>query len=222
MKKFHIFWAMAILGVLAAHYMVFVFVPMESEMRAVQRIFYFHVPSAWLCFIGFLLCFGASVGYLLNRKSTYDLFARASAEVGLMFGMIVLTSGPLWARGAWGVWWKWEPRLTTMALLILIFAAYWVLRVYGGNGEGIRKFAAFLAVLATPNIYFVRMAVKKWRGDHPDDVISKSDPDIRMTMYICFFVLLLVFALILYLRYGALRDRATVGALRRRLSKLGV
>ena len=189
MKKFHILAIFAVLGVIAAHYLVFVFVPMEAEMRAVQRIFYFHVPSAWLCFIGFLLCFGASIGYLLNRKSTYDLFARASAEVGLMFGMIVLTSGPLWARGAWGVWWKWEPRLTTMALLILIFAAYWVLRVYGGNGEGIRKFAAFLAVLATPNIYFVRVAVKKWRGDHPNDVISRSDPDIRMTMYICFFVL---------------------------------
>ena len=222
MKKFHILAIFAVLGVIAAHYLVFVFVPMEAEMRAVQRIFYFHVPSAWLCFIGFLLCFGASIGYLLNRKSTYDLFARASAEVGLMFGMIVLTSGPLWARGAWGVWWKWEPRLTTMALLILIFAAYWVLRVYGGNGEGIRKFAAFLAVLATPNIYFVRVAVKKWRGDHPNDVISRSDPDIRMTMYICFFVLLLVFALILYVRYGALRDRAAIGALRRRLSKLGV
>ena len=222
MKKFYLFLMLAVAGVISAHYLVFVFVPMEQEMRAVQRIFYFHVPSAWLCFIGFLMCFGASIGYLLNRKSTYDLFARASAEVGLIFGMIVLTSGPLWARGAWGVWWKWEPRLTTMALLILIFAAYWVLRVYGGNGEGIRKFAAFLAVLATPNIYFVRVAVKKWRGDHPENVISQSDPDIRMTMYICFFVLLLVFSLLLYLRYGALRDQATLGALRRRLSKLGV
>ena len=109
-----------------------------------------------------------------------------------------------------------------MALLILIFSAYWVLRVYGGQGEGIRKFAAFLAVLATPNIYFVRIAVKKWRGDHPNDVISRSDPDIRMTMYLCFFVLLLVFSLVLYLRYGALKDQATVSALRRRFSKLGV
>jgi heme exporter protein C len=222
MKKFPILMVLAALGVAAAHYLVFVFVPMEAEMRAVQRIFYFHVPSAWLCFIGFLFCFGSSLAYLWSRKSKFDLFARASAEVGLMFGLIVLTTGPLWARGAWGVWWKWEPRLTTMALLILIFAAYWVLRVYGGQGEGIRKFAAFLAVLATPNIYFVRIAVKKWRGDHPDDVISRSDPDIRMTMYICFFVLLLVFSLVLFLRYTALKDQATVSALRRRFSKLGV
>lgn len=221
MKKFPIFVFVAALGILAAHYMVFVFVPMEVEMRAVQRIFYFHVPSAWLCFIGFLLCFGSSLGYLLNRKSRYDLFARASAEVGLMYGLIVLTTGPLWARGAWGVWWKWEPRLTSMALLVLIFAAYWVLRVYGGQGEGIRKFAAFLAVLATPNIYFVRIAVKKWRGDHPNDVISRSDPDIRMTMYICFFVLLIVFSLMLYVRYKVLKDQATISAMRRRLSKLG-
>jgi heme exporter protein C len=222
MKKFPILLVLAALSVAAAHYLVFVFVPMEAEMRAVQRIFYFHVPSAWLCFIGFLFCFGGSLAYLWSRKSKFDLFARASAEVGLMFGMIVLTTGPLWARGAWGVWWKWEPRLTTMALLILIFAAYWVLRVYGGQGEGIRKFSAFLAVLATPNIYFVRIAVKKWRGDHPDNVISRSDPDIRMTMYICFFVLLLVFSLVLYLRYTALKEQATVSALRRRFSKLGV
>ncbi len=222
MKKFPLLMFLAAFGVVAAHYLVFIFVPMEAEMRAVQRIFYFHVPSAWLCFVGFLFCFGSSLAYLWSRKSKFDLFARASAEVGLMFGMIVLTTGPLWARGAWGVWWKWEPRLTSMALLILIFAAYWVLRVYGGQGEGIRKFAAFLAVLATPNIYFVRIAVKKWRGDHPDNVISRSDPEIRMTMYLCFFVLLLVFSLVLYLRYGALKDQATVSALRRRFSKLGV
>ena len=219
---FSIFAAVAALGVVVAHYLVFEYVPMEPEMRAVQRIFYFHVPSAWLCFIGFLGCFGASIGYLATRKSHLDIFAQASAEVGLMFGAIVLTTGPLWARGAWGVWWKWEPRLTSMALLILIFASYWVLRVYGGRGEGIRKFSAFLAVLATPNIYFVRMAVKKWRGDHPDNVISRSDPDMKFTLYFCFFVLLIVFGLLLRLRYRTLKQNAALGVIRRRLSRLGV
>ena len=219
---FSILTAVAAIGVVAAHYLVFEFVPMEPEMRAVQRIFYFHVPSAWLCFIGFLGCFGASIGYLGTRKSHLDIFAQASAEVGLMFGAIVLTTGPLWARGAWGVWWKWEPRLTSMALLILIFASYWVLRVYGGRGEGIRKFSAFLAVLATPNIYFVRMAVKKWRGDHPENVISRSDPDMNFTLYFCFFVLLIVFGLLLRLRYRALKQNAALSVIRRRLSRLGV
>ena len=101
----------------------------------------------------FFGCFGASIGYLATRKSHLDIFARH--EVGLMFGAIVLTTGPLWARCV--------GRLVEMGASAHqhgtpdshLFASYWVLRVYGGRGEGIRKFSAFLAVLATPNIYFV-------------------------------------------------------------------
>ncbi len=216
-----ILMALGVVGMFVAHYLIFIFVPMEATMGAVQRIFYFHVPSAWLCFLGFILCFGFSIAYLAKRNTKHDLFALASAEVGLVFGLIVLVTGPLWARAAWGVWWKWEPRLTSMALLILIFAAYWVLRSYAGNGEGVRKFAAVMAVFGTPNIFFVHYAVKKWRGDHPDDVISRSDPDIRMTLYICLGILMLVFILLLRMRYMAHIQRATVGALRRRISRLG-
>ena len=190
-------------------------------MGAVQRIFYFHVPSAWLCFIGFILCFGASITYLVNRKSKADLFALASAEVGLLFGAIVLITGPLWARAAWGVWWKWEPRLTSMALLVLIFAAYWVLRSFAGQGESVRKFSAVLAVFGTPNIFFVHYAVKKWRGDHPDDVISRSDPDMRLALYSCLGILLVLFILLLVSRYRAHKERAQIGVLRRRVSRLG-
>ena len=190
-------------------------------MGAVQRIFYFHVPSAWLCFLGFILCFGASITYLVNRKSKADLFALASAEVGLVFGAIVLTTGPLWARAAWGVWWKWEPRLTSMALLVLIFAAYWVLRSFAGQGQSVRKFAAVLAVFGTPNIFFVHYAVKKWRGDHPDDVISRSDPDMRRALYSCLAILLVLFILLLVSRYRAHKERAQIGVLRRRVSRLG-
>ena len=221
MKLFPTFTVLAAAAIIGVHYAVFVFVPMESTMGAVQRIFYFHVPSAWLCFLGFILCFGASIGYLLNRKSKYDLFALAAAEVGLLFGVIVLVTGPLWARAAWGVWWKWEPRLTSMALLVLIFAAYWVLRNFGGMGEGVRRFAAVLAVFGTPNIIFVHYAVKKWRGDHPDDVIARSDPDMRMTLYLCLASLMVVFFLLLVLRYRSHRDRATVRVARRRLNRLG-
>ena len=218
MKPFPVFGFIAMVGIFLAHYLVFVFAPMEVEMRAVQRIFYFHVPSAWLCFLGFIVCFGASIGYLLNRKSKFDLFAYAAAEVGLVFGMIVLVTGPLWARAAWGVWWRWEPRLTSMALLVLIFAGYWVLRTFGGRGEGVRKFAAVLAIFGTPNIIFVHYAVKKWKGDHPDNV--QLDPDMRIVLYSSLGILMIVFWLLLVNRYRAHRDRATVGALRRRLSRL--
>ncbi len=218
MKRFPIFLTLALAGIFAAHYLVFVYAPMETEMRADQRIFYFRVPSAWLCYLGFIVCFGASIGYLINRKSKFDLFAYAAAEVGLMFGAIVLTTGPLWARAAWGVWWRWEPRLTSMALLVVIFAGYWVLRTFGGRGDGVRKFAAVLAVFGTPNIVFVHNAVKKWKGDHPTNV--QLDPEMRVVLYSSLAILMIVFWLLLINRYRAHRDHAIVGVLKRRLSRL--
>ncbi|MCB9527107.1 MAG: cytochrome c biogenesis protein CcsA [bacterium] len=222
MKPYPILVALAAVLVIVAHYLVFVHVPMEATMGAVQRIFYFHVPSAMLCYLGFIGCFVASIGYLLNRKAKWDAFAFASAELGLVFGLIMLTTGPLWARPVWGVWWNWEPRLTSASLLVLIFAAYWVLRSFGGAGEGVRRFAAVLAVFGTPNIYFVRLAVERWGGVHPNTgVAMRSDPTIRATMYICLAILLLVFALLLVSRYRLHRDTLTVRALRRRLARLG-
>ncbi len=220
-----LFPAATALGAVAigvAHYLAFVHVPMESTMGAVQRIFYFHVPSAWLFYLGALLCFGASLGYLINRKARWDAFAHASAETGLVFGLIVVVTGPLWARPVWGVWWNWEPRLTTMSLVLLMFAAYWVVRAFGGPGQGVRRFAAVLAVFAGPSIYFVRVAVNRWGGVHPPaETASRSDDVIKLTMYTCFFLLLFVFGLLLRIRYRAHRDALTVRAVRRRLARLG-
>ncbi len=214
---------LALIGVTVGHYLTFSFVPMEKTMGPVQRIFYFHVPSAMAMYAGFLTCFVASIVYLYNRKTRADLLALSAAEVGLLFGALVLVTGPLWARGAWGVWWKWEPRLTTLALLYLIFAAYWVLRKYGGSGEGVRRFAAVLAVFGAPNMYFVRIAVKKWRGDHPDGVTSEGGmhPDMRMAFMVCLAAVLTLFTLLLIQRYRAHRDAATASALRRRLGRMG-
>ena len=217
MKRFQIFSVLGLAGLFIAHYLVFIYAPMEVEMRAAQRIFYFHVPSAWLCFLGFIVCFGASIGYLVNRKAKYDLFAYAAAEVGLLFGAIVLTTAHS-GREQLGAWWRWEPRLTSMALLVLIFAGYWVLRTFGGRSDGVRKFAAVLAVFGTPNIFFVHYAVKKWKGDHPDNV--QLDPEMRVVLYSCLGILMIVFWLLLVNRYRAHRDLAVVGALKRRLSRL--
>lgn len=222
MKIYPIVTAAAAVAVVYAHYLVFVQVPMEATMGPVQRIFYFHVPSAMLSYLGFLFCFVASLGYLINRKARWDAFARSSAEVGLLFGLIVLVTGPLWARPVWGTWWNWEPRLTSMSLLVLIFAAYWVLRSYGGEGEGVRRFAAVLAVFGTPNIYFVRKAVERWGGVHPNSgVATRSDPEIKMGMYTCLLILLVVFALLMAARYRMHTDALTVRAIRRRLARLG-
>src|SRR5687768_8925009 len=115
----------------AALYLIFAVAPVEEQMGIVQKIFYFHVPSAVAMYIGFVLCGVGSIGYLVTRKDPWDAIAAAGGEVGLLFCTVVLISGPLWARKAWGVAWTWDPRLTTTLLAGLIFAAYAVLRAFG-------------------------------------------------------------------------------------------
>lgn len=219
-RAFIAWMLLACIGMFVAHYLAFIYAPMEVTMRAAQRIFYFHLPSAWLCYIGFILCAGGSLLYLLKQKSHYDAFALAAAEVGLMFGVIVLTTGPLWARAAWGVWWKWEPRLTTMAILFLIFACYWVIRNFGGGSSGERRFSAVLAVLGAPNIFFVHIAVTRWRGDHPNNV--QLDSEMRIALYSCLLIFIIVFALLMRLRFKVHMQARVVSALSRKLSRLGV
>lgn len=215
----------AALGILGALGLVFEYAPIEASMGVVQKIFYFHVSSAWACYMGFLICCGGSVVYLVNpRKERADLLAFAGAEVGLLFGLVVLTTGPIWARPVWGVWWKWDPRLTSMALIQMIFAAYWVLRRYGGMGEGVRRFAASVAVFGTPAIWFVHTAVEKWRGQHPTVISEKGGglaPEMKTTLLVTALAVMVLFAVLTRLRYTTLVDQRRLQLLRRRLGRLG-
>src|SRR5713226_8780319 len=98
--------------------------PREATMGFVQKIFYYHVPSAWLCFLGAFVCAGGSAAYLFGGSERGDRVGAAAAELTVLFGLCVLVTGPLWARKAWGVWWHWDVRLTTTLLLWMIFVAY--------------------------------------------------------------------------------------------------
>lgn len=211
--------ALGAVGIFIAHYLVFIYAPMEVSMRAVQRIFYFHLPSAWLCYVGFIMCAWYSLRYLQTRESRYDALALSAAEVGLMFGVIVLTTGPLWARAAWGEWWRWEPRLTTMAVLYLIFACYWVIRAFGGSGSEIRRFGAVLAIFGAPCIFIVHVAVSKWRGDHPNNI--GLEPEMRVVLYSCLFVFIIIYSLLFRLRYRVHMSERIASALSLRISRLG-
>src|SRR5437764_398309 len=108
--------------------LVFLKAPVEKTMGIVQKIFYFHVPSAYAMYIGAAACCVGSLAYLLKPTDARDALARAGAEVAVVFGVIVLTTGPLWAAKAWGYYWTWDPRLTTALLQVLIYVAYLVLR----------------------------------------------------------------------------------------------
>jgi heme exporter protein C len=154
--------------------LVFLQVPTEKTMGIVQKIFYFHVPSAYSMYIGATACFVGSVAYLIRPTDARDALARAGAEVAVVFGAIVLTTGPLWAAKAWGYYWTWDPRLTTALLSVLIYVAYLVLRGFAGDGEGERKFAAALGILGAANLPIIHFSVQKWSGQHPTVITGKG------------------------------------------------
>ena len=118
---------------------IFLWVPTEKEMGIVQRIFYFHVPSAFSSFLAFFLVFIGSIQYLRTREDKWDRLALGAAELGVIFALIVLITGPLWAKPVWGVYWRWEPRLTSMLIMFTIYAAYLMVRGYGAHATSVQR-----------------------------------------------------------------------------------
>ena len=171
-------WSLVLFATLAlfaaALYAIFVVAPVEQQMGIVQKIFYFHVPSAYAMYIGFFVSAVGSAVYLLKRDPRWDAVPVAGAEVGTLFCLIVLLTGPLWARKAWGVWWTWDPRLTTTLLSGMIFAAYLALRSMGDAGEVEKRFAAGLALLGLVNLPLIHFSVQRWRGVHPTVITGKG------------------------------------------------
>lgn len=143
------------------------YVPTESSMGIVQRIFYFHVPSALTAFLAFFVAFIASIGYIVTRRLPWDNVALASVEIGVTFCTIVIVTGPLWARPVWGSWWPWDPRLTTTLILWLLYIVYLLLRTYSENREQQARFCAVMGIIAFLDVPIVYFSVKWWRGVHP-------------------------------------------------------
>jgi heme exporter protein C len=160
--------------VLATLYVAFVVAPVELQMGIVQKIFYFHVPSAYAMYIGFVASALGSALYLFKRDPKWDALGVAGAEVGTLFCLIVLVTGPLWARKAWGVWWTWDPRLTTTLLAGMIFMAYLALRSMGEAGEVEKRFAAGLALFGIIDLPLIHYSVQRWRGVHPTVITGKG------------------------------------------------
>ncbi|MDQ3033336.1 MAG: cytochrome c biogenesis protein [Myxococcota bacterium] len=201
----------------AALYAIFVHAPVERQMGIVQKIFYFHVPSAYAMYVGFVLAAVGSVGYLWTRKDRWDALAVAGAEVGLLFCTIVLITGPLWARKAWGVYWTWDPQLTVTLLAGLIFTAFVVLRSFGGAGEAEKRFASALAIVGVMLLPIIHYSVKLWRGQHPVVLTRSAGGGLHRDMYPAFFISLTLFTalvvLLVWARARAERARQELAAI---------
>ena len=132
-----------------------------------QRIFYFHVPSAWVAYLAFAIVFVSSIAYLRTGARRWDLFAHASAEIGVVFTTIVLVTGPIWARPVWGTWWQWDARLTSTLLLWLSYVGYLLLRGLIEDPSRGGRAAAVVGIAAFAEVPIVHFSVYWWRTLHP-------------------------------------------------------
>ena len=183
MKKlaFILFPAITIALMVWGYYQAIYVAPEEQTMHEAQRIFYYHVPSAMVAFLFFAVSFCGSIGYLAWRRSkpslaqASDAWALAGAEVGVVFCTVVLITGPLWGRRAWGIWWTWDARLTTTLVLWLIYVSYLLLRRFAA-GPQMQTLAAVLGIFGALDVPIVYMSNRWWRTQHPAPVFA-GGPD---------------------------------------------
>jgi heme exporter protein C len=201
-----------LLGVLALHWMVFFWVPTESTMGVVQRIFYIHVPAAWVAFMAFGIVALTGAVYLWLGDERLDWAAVSAAEGGIIFTTVVLVTGPFWGKIAWGTWWTWEPRLTLTLLLWFIYVGYFMVRRATDNPERGRKFAAVVGIVGALDIPLIHLSVVWFRSLHPGPVVMKPegptlDPRMLWTLMAGFAAFTVLFFGLMALRYGVERLR---------------
>lgn len=173
------------------------------------KIFFYHVPSAMVMFLSAFICGLASAVFLFKGRPFADRLAAAAAELVVVFGMIVLVTGPLWGRKAWGVWWQWDARLTSTLLMWMIFVAYLLVRRFGGPGS--EKLSASMALFGMANVPFVYVSVNIWRTLHPaTSVIPTLAPGMRGPFWFCVLAFVVLFGLLLALRARLEQRRAEV------------
>jgi heme exporter protein C len=210
-----VLWGLTTVGMMVAIYLVFINAPEERVMGAAQRIFYFHVPIAMMTFLSVFVLLAGSVGYLWTRKTAWDNLSRAATETGLVFCSLVLITGPIWAKPAWGVWWTWEARLTTTMLLWLLLVASLMVRSYAENRDLGARLAAIVGIVAAVDVPIIYKAVDWWRGQHP--ILFKPGakeplaPAMAQAFVVCIVVFLLFFTLLIAVRYrlASLEERST-------------
>jgi heme exporter protein C len=188
--------------------------PYESTMLLVQKIFYFHVPSWFAMFTGVFVAGIAGIWYIARNDARGDRIAVSASEIALMFGAMGLTSGPIWAKRAWGVAWQWDAKLTIALLLELIFVAYLLLRKYGGAGS--EKLAAAVALFGMAVVPFVYYAVNIWRTIHPSNsVVPTLEAGMAGPFWFCVATFMLFFLVLLPLRVRLERLRTDLDELYR-------
>lgn len=178
--------------------------PLKGQANIVQRIFYFHVPLWWVAFLGFTLTFVGSVVYLARGSTKWDNRAYCAAEIGILFTTVGLITGVIWAKPEWGVWWTWDPRLTTALVLWFIYIGYFLVRSYAPQSLA-RNFSAVISIVGTIDSFIVFMAIRWWRTQHPEPLIGTPAglaPSMLLTFMVSLAAFTILFVVLFRLRTG--------------------
>ena len=207
----------SIIVLAVATYLALVFAPTEQVMGDVQRVFYFHIGTAWVGLLGFVLAAIAGIAYLITKNLAWDRFEVAAVEVSTVFFFITIVLGSIWARPAWNTWWTWDPRLTTAAITELIYIAYFMLRQGIEEPEKRARFGAVYTLLGGVSAPITFMVIRLFRSIHPVVIGAANGNQEKMNMTgdmrIAFFFALFAFTVIFIdmiwhrLRLGSLQDK---------------
>lgn len=196
-RKVQVLGALAATAIFVGLAMAFLYAPTDRVQGHAQRIFYIHVPMAWLSYLAFGVIFVGSVGYVWKRDMRWDRLARSVAELGFVFTSLMLITGSLWGRPIWNTWWSWDARLTTSLILWFIYLGYFMLRTYAGDRERGARYAAILGIIGAVDIPIIHMSVTWWRTLHPEPVVvNSSGPNLPDSMLYTLLVMFVGFTLL--------------------------
>ena len=194
------------IGMMTSIGMIFLYVPTDAIEGIPQRIFYFHVPIAWIGMLAFGVLAVASIGYLWKKDERWDWVARAAAELGTVFLTIALITGSIWGRTTWGTWWTWDARLTTTLILWFIYIGYLMLRSYMGRTPASARAGAVLAIIGLIDVPIIYESVNWWRTLHPQAVLPLGSspqlpPEMLLTLVVAFITFTLLFSFLMVQLY---------------------
>jgi heme exporter protein C len=197
----------ALLALAGVYVLALGFTPLEARQGLAQKIFYLHVPAAWSALLAYSLVGLCSGLYLWLNDRRLDRFAASSAEVGVAFGVVMLTTGPIWAKPIWGTWWTWDARLTLTLFLFFLFVGYLALRAALHDPSERARFSAVVGVLGLLLVPFIHLSVYLFRTLHPQPVVLKPSapslpPEMLRTLLISALVFVMLYVGLVTIRYG--------------------
>lgn len=202
--------AAAAAALLTGFYMALAVVPPDRLMGEVQRLMYVHVPTAWVGLLAFTVVFACSIGYLVTRRFRWDRVGHAAAELGVLFMGLAIALGSLWGKPTWGVWWTWDPRLTTAAILMAVYLGYLALRAFADDREQRARWSAVVGIIGFLDVPIVYLSVLWWRTLHqpPSGPETVAAPMLAtLWVSVLAFTLLFVYLLAVRVRLAGSEDR---------------